>query len=299
MKPRFTFAIPFYRGLGYLGEALASVRAQRRDDWRCLVLDEQVEPGAAELVRSLGDARIEHRANPRCLGMVANWNLGLDLATTELVTLLHGDDRLLPDYADVIAELADAHPRAVALACDAEIVDGAGRRAFSFPDWVKRRFVPAGEPWRLAGEPGLAALARADFVMCPTVAWRRPVLGLRRFAAGWKQVQDLDLLATLLLDGDEIVGTRRRAYAYRRHAASATSQQTEDMTRFEEEVAVLDRIAARAHAQGWQRAARIARGKRIVRLHLGFRAAGDLARGRVRPALAKLQYLKQTTRGAA
>lgn len=299
MTPRFTFAIPYYRGLGYLREAIASVVAQRRSDWRCLVLDEQAEPGARELVASFGDARIEHHPNERRLGIVGNWNRGLDLAETELVTLLHGDDRLLPDYAGVIAALADGNPRAVALACDAEIIDASGRPRFSFADWVKRRLVPPGEPWHLRGETGLTAIARADFVMCPTIAWRLPVLGLRRFTAGWKQVQDLDLLATLLLDGDEIVGTRRRAYAYRRHAESMTALQTEDLSRFEEEIAVLDRIAADARQRGWERAARVAAGKSIVRLHLGFRAAGDLAHGRVRAALSKLRYLDSVTRGRA
>lgn len=294
MKPRFTFAIPFYRGTDYLREAIASVVAQRRPDWRCLVLDEQAEPGAADVVRSFGDARIEHHPNATRLGIVANWNRGLDLAETELVTLLHGDDRLLPDYADVIGALADAYPGDVALACDADIIGPDGNPAFSFADWVKRRFVPAGEPWRLEGESGLAAIARADFVMCPTVAWRLPVLGPRRFAAGWKQVQDLDLLATLLLDGEAIVGTRRHAYAYRRHAASATSQQTADLSRFDEEIAVLNRIAGEARKRGWHRAAGIATRKDVVRLHLGFRAASDLVHGRAGDALVKLRRLATT-----
>jgi glycosyltransferase involved in cell wall biosynthesis len=289
--PRFTVAIPFLRGLDYLREAIASVRAQRRPDWRCLVLDEGEEPGTGALVASFADPRVAHAANASRLGIVGNWNHGLDLAGTELVTLLHADDALAPDYLDVVAALADARPHAVAVACDADIVDAAGRPRFSLADAVKRRLVPAGEPWLLAGEQGLRALARGDFVMCPTVAWRLPRLGSRRFDARWKQVQDLELLARLLLDGEEIAGTRRRAYRYRRHAASATSVQTEDLSRFEEEVAVLDEIAARARERGWSAAARVAQGKAIVRLHLATRALADAASLRGRAALAKLRLL--------
>lgn len=288
---RITFAIPFLRPLGYLREALLSVRAQRCAAWRCVVLDEGAEPETAAAVAALGDARFEHRTNPARLGMVANWNQGLDGAATELVTLLHADDRLLPDYCDAVFALADAFPHAAGLATDAEIIDAAGRPAFSLADAVKRRLVPAGEPWVLAGEPGLAAIARGDFVMCPTVAWRPAVLGARRFDPAWKQVQDLDFLARLLLDGDMIAGTRRRAYAYRRHAQSATSVQTEDLSRFEEEVAVLERIAAAARARGWNGAARIAERKTIVKLHLGVRAALDLAGGRWTAARRKLGWL--------
>lgn len=288
---RITFAIPFLRPIGYLREALESVRAQRRDAWRCIVLDEGAEPGTVALVASFGDARIEHCANPARLGMVGNWNQGLDRARTELVTLLHADDRLLPDYCDVVFALADLHPCAAGIATDAEIIDSLGRPAFSLADAVKRRLIPAGDPWLLTGEPGLTALARADFVMCPTVAWRSERLGTRRFDPAWKQVQDLDFLARLLLEGETIVGTRSRVYAYRRHAASATAVQTEDLSRFEEEVAVLDRIAASARERGWSAAERSAEGKRIVKLHLLFRALADAGSLRGSAALRKLRFL--------
>lgn len=291
MSERLTFAIPFLRPIAYLREALASVVAQTNGAWRCVVMDEGAEPGVRALVESQRDARFEYRANERVLGMVANWNRCLDAASTELVTLLHADDQLRPDYVDVMLALADAHPRAVALACDAEIVDGAGRPTFSLADAVKRRLIPPGEPWRIAGEDGLAALARADFVVCPAVAWRLPVLGGRRFEAGWKQAQDLELLARLLFDGEEIAGTRQRAYRYRRHAESATAIQTADLSRFEEEFAVLDRIAARARERGFARAARVAERKAIVRLHLALRAGIDVARLRPGAALAKLRLL--------
>jgi glycosyltransferase involved in cell wall biosynthesis len=289
---RITFAIPFHRGLAYLRETIESVRAQRIEALRCIVLDDRGEPGGvAELVASFGDARLTYHDNQTTLGIVGNWNRGLDLAPTELVTLLHADDRLLPDYCDVIFALADAHPRAIALCCDAEIIDAQGRPRFSLADAVKRRLVPPGEPWQIEGESGLRALARGDFVMCPTLAWRRERLGTRRFEAGLKQAQDLEMLARLLLDGETISGTRRRAYAYRRHAESATAVQTEDLSRFEEEVAVMDRIAARASERGFHDAARVAQRKTIVRLHLVVRIASDLASLRLPAALRKLRFL--------
>jgi len=268
------------------------VRAQRMGAWRCIVLDDRGEPGGvAELVASFDDPRITYHDNQTTLGIVGNWNRGLDLAATELVTLLHADDRLLPDYCDVIFALADAHPHAVALCCDAEIIDAQGRPRFSLADAVKRRLVPRGEPWQIEGESGLRAIARGDFVMCPTVAWRREQLGARRFESGLKQAQDLEMLARLLLDGETIAGTRRRAYAYRRHSESATAVQTEDLSRFEEEVEVMDRIATSARERGFHDAARVAERKAIVRLHLAVRIATDLASLRAPAALRKLRFL--------
>jgi glycosyltransferase involved in cell wall biosynthesis len=292
LSARLTFAIPFHRGLPWLRETIDSVRAQRVAAWRCVVLDDRGEPADVQaFVRDLGDERIDYHPNERTLGMVGNWNRGLDRAATDLVTLLHADDRLLPEYAERMLALADANPDAVAVCCDAEIIDAGGRPRFSLAEWVKRRLVPPGEPWRLAGEAGLRALVLGDFVMCPTLVWRRSRLGARRFEPGWKQVQDLELLARLLLEGESIVGTRRRFYAYRRHPGSATATQTEDLSRFDEEIALLDRIAARARARGWASAARAADRKTIVRLHLLFRAAADVCAGRPAAAAGKLRYL--------
>jgi glycosyltransferase involved in cell wall biosynthesis len=294
---RITFAIPYHHGLGFLREAIESVLAQREPGWRCLVLDDRGEDGyaASDLVTGFADPRIVYRANEANLGMVANWNRGLDAAETDLVTLLHADDRLLSEYVEVALGLADAHPRTAAVCCAAEIIDTAGQARFSFADATKRLLVPSGDPWRIRGEAGLRALLRGNFVMCPTLCWRKSVLGARRFESGWRQVQDLELLARLLLDGDEIAGTRRVAYAYRRHEDSATARQSESLLRFEEEMALYGRLATRAEERGWSAAARTARRRAIVRLHLGFRAARDLATGRPGAALHKLRFLLRGT----
>jgi GT2 family glycosyltransferase len=293
-----TFAIPFHRGLPWLREAIESVLAQDEPGWCCVVLDDRGEPSAEveRLVRSFAEPRLGHVMNPSTLGMAGNWNRGLDGATTDLVTLLHADDRLLPSYARVMLDLAARYPRAAGVCCNAQIIDAVGAPRFSFPDRFKRFLVPAGEPWALQGEAGLRALLRGDFVMCPTLCWRRSVLGPRRFEASWNQVQDLEFLTRLLLDGEAIVGTRATAYAYRRHAASATAQQTETLIRFEEESAIYDRLAAQSAARGWRGAARTARRKAILRLHLGFRIATDLAAGHPGRAIQKLRFLLRSDR---
>ena len=289
--PRLLFAVPFHRHLAYLREAIASACAQTCPDWRLVVFDDGGEEAEAvrALVADFADPRIAWRRNETTLGMAGNWNRALDTAELDLVTLLHADDRLWPAYAETMLALADTHPDAAALCCEAELIDATGRPTWTVADAVKRLLVPRAEPWTLRGEAGLRALLRGDFVMCPTVLWRRSVLGARRFAPEWRQVQDLDLLTRLLLDGDAIVGTHRTAYAYRRHEQSATSIQSESLLRFEEELALYDRLADGARARGWPGAARSARRRAIVRLHLAFRALGDLAAGRAAAAGRKLR----------
>src|SRR5437868_3244891 len=141
---RITFAVPFYAGTEYLRRALDSVRRQTIADWCLLVCDDHgPEAGAEELVRSYGDGRMRYHRNATNLGMAGNWNRCLDLAATDLVTLLHADDELLPHYAAVMLGAAAARPGAAALFCEARTIGADGRDCLSLPDLFKRVLRPA------------------------------------------------------------------------------------------------------------------------------------------------------------
>jgi len=294
MSVRLALAIPFYRGLAYLDEALASVLAQKDPDWRLVVVDDSGEPGAVRArVAALGDRRLTCLENPRNLGMVPTWNRALEEVApeAELLTLLHADDRLLPDYVGSMRALAEGEPEAAALFCAAHTIGAEGEGRFSLQDDIKQFLVPrGGAVVRLAGEPGLAALMRGNFVVCPTLAFRRGRLGSVRFDARWRQVQDLDLMARLLLAGERLCGLRSAHYEYRRHEANATARQTADFSRFEEEFALFDEVAARARTCGWSALERRARRKTILRLHLAWRALGAAAHLRLSEALASARF---------
>ncbi|MEZ4217080.1 MAG: glycosyltransferase family A protein [Myxococcota bacterium] len=288
-------AIPYHRGRDLLAHAVRSVLAQTDAAWSLLVCDDGERGEARAVVAELGldgDTRVRCVENARNLGMAANWNRCLDLADAPLVALLHADDALLPGYVACMRDLAARHPGATALYCDARVVDAAGAPVFSLADRVKPLFLPpqarGAREYELAGERSLRALMAGNFIMCPTLCYRAALLRGRRFDPRWKQVQDLALTSGLLMDGDVLVGTRRVEYAYRRHEGGATWRQSESLLRFEEEMALFDRVAERAAALGWEGAARTARAKRIVRAHLALRALADAAALRLSRARAEL-----------
>ena len=131
MEPLLTIAIPYYRGREYLKLAIESVRGQESTGWHLLVCDDGAEDSGAgraieELVASYRDDRLRYHRSESGPGMVRNWNRCLDLAETDLVSLLHADDQLLPDYAGLMLELAAAYPEAAAFYCRAHIIDAAG-----------------------------------------------------------------------------------------------------------------------------------------------------------------------------
>ncbi len=298
----YGIAIPFYDGLDYLREAVASVVAQSDPDWRLWVVDDSGDSGsgsetAEALVASFRDPRIRYLRNPANLGMVANWNRCLELADTDLVTLLHGDDRLLPGYVASLRRVAADHPDAVALYCGARIIGSRGEDVFSLADTVKGFLAPSGRGvTRLEGESGATALMRGNFIMCPTLCFRRQRLGARRFDESWAQVQDLALSIQLLMEGEHLVGSDEVAYAYRRHEQSATTLQSRNRLRFDEEFRLFDQVGERAAELGWHETARVSRHKRIVKLHLLYRALRDVLGLRPGTAWQTLRYLRSRSR---
>jgi glycosyltransferase involved in cell wall biosynthesis len=292
---KITLAIPFYSDLALLRRALDSVSRQTLADWQVVVSDDAgPEGGARELVASYGDGRMRCCRNTVNLGMAGNWNRCLDLAETDLVTLLHADDELLDNYCGLMVAAAERFPDAAALFCGTRIIDGTGRPRFSFPDFIKGFLMPPGrQPVVLAGEKGLAAVLRGNFIMCPTLCYRRSVLGVRRFAAGWRFAQDLELTARLLGDGERLVGLREVAYAYRRHEHNATVAYTANLCRFEEEARLYDAIRAASLRRCWGGAAAVAGRKSIIKLNLGYCALLDLLRLRPRQAWRKGALLGQ------
>jgi hypothetical protein len=251
-----TFAIPYYRNRDYVRRAVASVLAQRDGRWRLVVSDGSGGPdgGVRELVEGLNDPRARYLPANRRLAMVENWNRCLDAAETDLATLLHDDDELLPGYTGRVLRAAGEHPAAALFFCEARVIGADGRPRFSAPDFAKRFYRPRrGRVVVLRGEPGLRAVMRGNFIMCPTACYRATRLAGRRFPGGWLQTPDLAFTSRLLLEGEELVGLPDVLYAYRRHPGNTTAEQTQSLVRFREEVELFDQVARQARGCGWRR----------------------------------------------
>jgi glycosyltransferase involved in cell wall biosynthesis len=300
--PPVTFAIPFYSGIRYLPAAIESVLAQDDPNWRALVCDDGTVPGVDELVHSYKNQRIVYYKNPNRLGMAANWNRCLELAPTDLVTLLHEDDVLLPNYCGVMRRAAAEHPSATAFYGQAHIIGPHGEPAFSFPDFIKFNFINPSPRATvvLEGERGVSELLRGDFIMCPTLCFRRSRLGALRFSEEYKFVQDIELTTQILVGGGTIVGLPDLFYQYRRHENNATAEYTRSLFRFDEESAYYDRVLELAIARGWRSCIDRARRRRIIKLNLGYVTLMSFARMRFSlgvQGLRRLIALERKTRG--
>jgi glycosyltransferase involved in cell wall biosynthesis len=294
MHPLITFAIPFYSNLGFLRRALESVRRQTVQDFRCVVIDDGgPEPEAAGLVASMRDSRFSFRRNEINLGLAGNFNACLDAAETELVQILHADDKIHPNYAALMLAARQRWDTATAFFCRAAAINENGDPFFSVVDFIKPRLAPTTrEPFTVNGEAGLASLLQGWFIVCPTLCFRKDLLGGRRFNPRWRFDVDLSFTTQLLLDGHTLVGLPDVACNYRRHPNSQTTRFTSSMVRFEEERELYDELAVKASARGWTHAADIARRRTIIKRYLAFCSVKDLVHGHLSDSRAKLAFLQ-------
>lgn len=104
-----TFVVATYNRPDPLRVALRSVRAQRRSDWRVLVIGDACGPATEAVVASFREPRFRYLNLPARMGEQAGPNsVGMALAETPYVALLNHDDVLLPDHLDVALDALGA-----------------------------------------------------------------------------------------------------------------------------------------------------------------------------------------------
>lgn len=275
--PTLSIMIPFYKGKEYLARAIMSVLSQTDAQWTLTIIDDCGPDGdVAEQVAAYKDSRIRYIRNDKNLGLGGNWNRCLDSAGSQLVTLLHNDDELRPNYVATMRKMFQSYPKAAIYFCQTEIIDGSGSKAFSFADYVKSFLIPKGNaPIHLQNEDGFSLIMRGDFIFCPTMCFNISVLGNRRFDTSLKFVADLNFIADVLLSEAAIIGSREICYAYRRHDSNTTVLMTANNQRFQEEIWCHKKFAVLAEAKGWRKGAKVARRYFMVRANILFNIVTD------------------------
>lgn len=287
-----TIAIPYYSNREYLRRAIESVFAQTDSRWTLLISEDPgPEPLAADDPQ-LRDPRVKYIRAEERLGLVRNFNKCLELSETSLVTLLHADDELEPDYVKRMISLGESWPDVGMFYCQVTVIGSEGTPVFSFKDWVKRFFDPARrKPAILSGEEGLLRLLKANFIFCPSLCFQMSRIPGLHFSTEWNQVTDLDLVTRALVSGVTILGVPEPLFRYRRHKASVTEKGDSLGNRFAEEVSFFNYFYQMAVRKQWPRVSALLRRRTVLRCHILFSVINDLLAGRVGVALKKFRLL--------
>ncbi|WP_368498934.1 glycosyltransferase family 2 protein [Herbiconiux sp. A18JL235] len=252
--------MPFWGRPDHFREAVRSVLAQTVSDWRLVIVDDvypDEEPG--RWAASLGDPRVVYRRNGTNLGVGGNFRECVRLVENERAVLMGCDDRMHPGYVERVAELVAAHPWAAIVQPGVEVIDSEGRVAHPLADRVKELVRFGGTGTRMfGGEQLLTSLMHGNWAYFPSLVWRADDLRRFGFRPGFDVVQDLALIADIVLDGGALLLDNEVVFSYRRHSGSVSSLKGPDGAKFAEESALFAELASRAAARGWSRAARAA-----------------------------------------
>ena len=263
--------VPAYGDGPLVREAINSVLAQDDKHWRLTVIDDAaaIEHGELEQwLAGLGDSRVRYLANPQRLGINRNFQRCADESTADWVVILGADDRLLASFISRVRKYTTEFPDAAWIHTGARIIDDAGQPHMPMADRVKHRTMPPiGEHRVIAGEELAVSLLKGNWMYFPSCAFQRTMLQKTGFRPGYDIVLDLDLYLRLLLDGGTCILLEQPGIEYRRHAASLSSTGAHDGSRFAEENAYFDKMAAAMTEAGWPRAARAARWHWTSRMH--------------------------------
>lgn len=283
-----TFAIPCHDAGPHLRPLLASLLAQTRQDFDLVLVDDASTDGSAEFARELaGDRiRIEHNATAR--GLAGNFARCAELAATPFVCIAHQDDVYAPDYLATMLQALEPRADAAFAHCAATAIDTTGRALPSPAERFKLRLLARAATCDRRGLYEL--LYRGNFVCCPSVLFRTAMLRATPFAPALRFALDWDLWFRLLLAGHSFVTVERALVQYRRHDRAASRALTQDLSRFDEEFAVLDAAKASGVAAGLLAANARSLAVRNNALH---EALEDLRRGDRNGALAKIAFVRR------
>jgi hypothetical protein len=112
--PAISIIVPLYNQAEYINDALVSVRAQRLDDWECIVVDDgSTDDSAANVDRFIaatGDHRIRLVRQSNA-GLASARNAGIEVARGDVIAPLDSDDVLHPLYLLIVTAILESSPQ--------------------------------------------------------------------------------------------------------------------------------------------------------------------------------------------
>lgn len=214
---RVSVCIPTYNYGHFIGAAIESVLRQTLQDFEIIISDNASTDDTEAIVSGymLHDPRIRYERNRSNLGMVANWNRCLALATGDYVKFLCADDLLEAGCLAQLATLLDRFPSAALASCARGIIsDGDCTTYLAFSDIEERVEGP---------ECIRRMLIRGNIIGEPTAVMFRRSCTSRGFDQGYQQLTDMEFWLHLLEHGD-FVFSPEVLCLYRQHEGMETKK---------------------------------------------------------------------------
>ncbi|MEU1277734.1 glycosyltransferase family 2 protein [Streptomyces sp. NPDC005805] len=219
---KLSVIVPFYNVQTYAPDTLRSLRANARDDFEFLLVDDCSTDGTPEILRQAerevpGAVLIRHERNG---GLATARNTGLDAARGEYLAFLDGDDWLAPGhFAGLLAAMED-------LGCDFVRTDHvqctARARTVHRVPVGPRGEVLRPRDWILPADRSTGV----DYPYAWAGMYHRRLVdrGLLHFTDGLRTAEDRPWIWRLHRDAESFAVVGRLGIFYRRGVASSLTQ---------------------------------------------------------------------------
>ena len=112
MNPKFSIILPVRNGGGYVKDCVHSILSQTLNSFTLVILDNHSTDGTLQWLESLKDERIIIYPAAKPLSIEENWTRITSVPKNEFMTLIGHDDKLAPDYLEVMGSLVTSFPDA-------------------------------------------------------------------------------------------------------------------------------------------------------------------------------------------
>ena len=190
MSAKTTIIMPAYNVGSYIVEAVNSVLAQTRGDWRLVIVDDGSTDNTVEVAKSYPDDRITVVQQDNA-GAGAARNRAAAEADTTFLSMLDADDAWAPDYLENMLGALEASPDLAFVSCD----------ALAFID-DRNDAVLCSENVRMTPPVTLERVAAREFQVYTAVSMRRDWFErVGGFDETLRNAQDFDLWLRMLSAG--------------------------------------------------------------------------------------------------
>ncbi len=128
-RPFWSVVIPTYNCAAYLNESLGSVLQQgiALEKLEIIVVDDcstRDDPGA--VVQRLAGDRVRFIRHERNVGKSANYTTGINATRGQWIHILHGDDRIQPEFYNSMESIIADWPTVGAVFCESRYINSTG-----------------------------------------------------------------------------------------------------------------------------------------------------------------------------
>lgn len=232
---RHTFVIMGYGESPYLEECYEALRKQTAKS-RIIMTSSTLNDYQENFAKRNNIPLI---MNPIRNGFAGDLNFAYSSAETDLVTLVHQDDLLLPEYAEQCLKSADKYSDSLIIFTDyVEFNDGEFLDS-SLNMKIKQILLKLHYPFNNSLSSRLTKRSLISFgnpISCPSICYNKKNIGELRFKLDYKVSPEWEALVRLSKMNGCFVFVKKKLHAYRVHSGQITSVGLEHRKREDEMV---------------------------------------------------------------